>query len=85
MFGSVANGTSNENSDLDIATIMETNLPMTKRVIGIRRAIGVIGMDLDILIFTPEEVEVERENPCSLVSEILKTGKTVYGTIGVDR
>ena len=79
IFGSVAKGTATEDSDLDVAVIMDTDLSWTQRVVAIRRALGRFGMALDLLVFTPEEVEVERKNPCTIVSEILSTGKVVYG------
>ena len=79
IFGSVAKGTATEDSDLDVAVIMETDLSWTQRVVAVRRTLGRFGMALDILVFTPEEVEAERKNPCTIVSEILSTGKVVYG------
>ena len=80
IFGSVAKGTATEDSDLNVAVILDTDLSWTQRVITIRRSLGRFGVALDLLVFTPEEVEADRGNPCSIVSEILSTGKVVYGT-----
>ena len=35
---------------------------------------------MDLLVITPEEVEDDRDNLCTIVSEILSTGNVVYGT-----
>ena len=80
VFGSVANGTATKDSDLDVAVILDTDLSWTQRVVAIRRSLGRIGVALDLLVFTPEEIEADRNNPCTIVSEILTTGKVVYGT-----
>lgn len=81
IFGSVAKGTATEDSDLDVAVIMETELSWAQRVVAIRRSLGRLGVPIDLLAHTPEEVEAESKNPCTIVSEILSTGKTVYGGI----
>ena len=81
IFGSVAKETATEDSDLDVAVIMETELSWAQRVVAIRRSLGRLGVPIDLLVFTPEEVEVESRNPCTIVSEILSTGRIVYGDV----
>ena len=80
VFGSVAKGDSSEESDLDIAIIMDSDLSEHERNVRIRVCIGAIGMPLDLLVFTPDEVEAEKTDRSSLVSEILRTGEVVYGS-----
>ena len=80
IFGSVAKGTATADSDIDVAVILDTDLSWTQRAVAVRRSIGRFGVPLDLLVFTPEEVEAERGNPCTIVSEILSTGKVVYGS-----
>ncbi len=80
VFGSVANGTSTEDSDLDIAVILESDLSEHERNVDVRVCIGPIGMAMDLLVFTPEEVESYRTDRNSIVSEILNTGEVVYGS-----
>ena len=46
----------------------------------VRVCIGSIGMAMDLLVFTPEEIEAERNNETSIVSEIMRTGEVVYGS-----
>jgi len=82
LFGSYALGKANEESDLDLAIIMESSLPRFKRGAEIRRALRADGrrwlFPMDILVFTPEEVELFRDSPYSLIHEILLTGKVLY-------
>lgn len=81
IFGSVTKGTATCDSDLDVAVILDTQLSWTQRTVAIRRSLGRFGMAVDLLVFTPEEVEIEKHNPCTIVSEILSTGKVVYGAV----
>ena len=38
-------------------------------------------MAMDLLVFTPEEIEAERNDESSIISEIMRTGKIVYGSL----
>ena len=80
VFGSVAKGDSTDDSDLDIAIIMDSDLSQHERNVKVRVCIGYIGMAMDLLVFTPEEVEAKMYDESSIVSEIMKTGEVVYGS-----
>ena len=79
IFGSVAKGTSTENSDIDIMVILDTDLTYYERTLAVRRSIGVTSIPMDILVFTPEEVEEGKQKRGSIISEVLSTGKAIYG------
>ena len=81
IFGSVAKGTSDENSDLDIMVILETDMTYYERMLAVRKAIGVTSIPIDILAFTPEEVNATKGKRGSIISEALNTGKVVYGAV----
>ena len=81
IFGSVAKGTSDENSDLDIMVILETDMTYYERTLAVRRAIGVTSIPIDILAFTPEEVDAAKGKRRSIISEALSTGRVVYGVV----
>ena len=81
IFGSVTKGTSGENSDLDIMVILDTEMTYYERTLAVRKSIGVTSIPIDILVFTPEEVETGRLDKGSIISEILNTGKVVYGSV----
>ena len=82
LFGSYAAGTAGEDSDLDLAVIKSTTSPSHKRGAEVRKAIRQNGQvyyfSKDILVFTPKELEQWKEDPYSIVYEILKNGKTLY-------
>lgn len=80
VFGSAAKGNSTDDSDLDIAIIMDSDLSEHERNVKVRVCIGAIGMAMDLLVFTPQEIEAERYDESSIISEIMKTGEVVYGS-----
>ena len=80
VFGSVARGTATEDSDLDLMVIMDTDLPYFERTLAVRRCIGVTTVPIDILAFTPEEIEEGKTKKGSIISEVLNTGRVIYGT-----
>ena len=82
LFGSYAHGTANEESDLDLAIVADTALPKFKRAIPFEKAIRFDGkrwlFGMDILVYTPKEMEEWKDNPYSMAHEIISTGKTLY-------
>lgn len=82
LFGSYAQGTATEDSDLDLAIVQQTDLPHHKRSREFRKALRANGrrwlFGMDILVFTPEEMEMYKNSLSVIVSEILQTGKTLY-------
>ena len=67
IFGSVAKGTATEDSDLDVAVIMDTDLSWTQRVVAVRRALGRFGMAVDLLVFTPSLSHTPSKTPTSII------------------
>lgn len=78
VFGSVAKGTADEYSDLDLLVVMDTDLEYHARASAIYRVVYRIPIPKDIIVLTPEEFESEKENPLSFVSEIVRTGRVFY-------
>ncbi len=82
LFGSYAKGSANEESDLDLAIVKKTDLPKFKRAIEFQKALRAGGrkwfFPMDILVYTPEEMEDWKNDQYSLVHEILNSGKTLY-------
>ena len=60
---------------------MDSDLSEHERNVKVRVCIGPIGMAMDLLVFTPEEVEAERDDDSSIIHDIIKTGKVVYGIV----
>ena len=86
LFGSYANGSQNENSDIDLMVVLDNNHVaktyqerLDKRtyirnlVLEINRKIP-----LDILVYSKEELNRMKQYGNYLIDEIEKTGKVIY-------
>ena len=78
LFGSYARGTATPQSDLDLLVILESDLRRDRRQEMISRALRPRRLPVDILAYTPAEVETCMANPTSFVRHILTTGRIVY-------
>ncbi len=78
LFGSRAFGRADPESDADLLVVLRTDLPFFERGAAIRKAIWPYEIDLDLLVFTPEEGAPLADDPMSFVGEILQTGKVLY-------
>jgi uncharacterized protein len=82
LFGSYAHGTANENSDLDLAIIQNTDLSGFQRPIQFLKSLRQNHrrwlFAMDIIVYTPEEFEQNCSNQYHLAHEIALTGKTLY-------
>ena len=77
-FGSVARGSTTDESDLDLLVIMDSDLKPTRRAREIYSATSDIDLPMDIIVLTPEEFIENRDDPYSFVSEIVRTGIVAY-------
>jgi predicted nucleotidyltransferase len=78
LFGSYANGNPNENSDLDLLIIKETDLPRPERTILVRKMLFGAKVPIDLIVYTPKEIEESKANKFGFVYEVLNSGKTLY-------
>jgi predicted nucleotidyltransferase len=78
LFGSYANGTSNEDSDLDLLIVQETDLPMHKRGIDIRLSLIGSKIPIDLLVYTKSEFEREKNKSFSFLNSAIKNSKVMY-------
>jgi len=77
LFGSYARGDAGKHSDVDLLIIAESDLPRFKR----SRELYMLRphpFAMDLLVYTPQEVEQGRRSPLSFISTILREGKTIY-------
>lgn len=79
LFGSYAQGTAQEDSDLDLAIVKETDLPHHKRSREFQKALRAGGrrwfFGMDILVLTPQEIETYRDSRASIIHEIVQQAK----------
>ncbi len=78
LFGSYADGKPTENSDVDIFVIKDSELPRPQRTMQLRRMLFGSKIPIDLIVYTPNEVESEKDEKYSFVYEVLNSGKTVY-------
>jgi len=78
LFGSYVNGKPTEDSDLDIIVIQETDQPMYKRARRIHSLFNPYPCPMDILVYTPEEVEYWKDTPAAFLTRALREGKVLY-------
>jgi predicted nucleotidyltransferase len=78
LFGSYAAGNPNNDSDLDLLIIQDTNLPRHKRSFDIQKSLIGSMIPMDILVYTKNEFEQEKEEKHSFLSSAIKTSKILY-------
>jgi predicted nucleotidyltransferase len=86
LFGSYANGSETENSDIDLMVVLDNNdvsktyEERQSKKLQVRRLVRNINykMPLDILVYSKEELRKIKEYGNYFVDEIEKTGKVIY-------
>lgn len=78
LFGSYARGEATDRSDVDLMVVAQTDLPRHKRAVGLYKQFRPYPFGMDILVYTPQEVQEGKKSPLSFVSTVLREGKTLY-------
>lgn len=78
LFGSYARGTPTDDSDVDFMIIAESDLPRFKRSRKLYNMIKPYPFPMDLLVYTPDEIERGKKSAVSFVSQVLREGKIVY-------
>ena len=78
LFGSYAQGTATEDSDVDFLVIGPSSLSRRERERHFIRALFGSGVPYDLIALTPEEVEARLRVRGPFLQEILSTGKVIY-------
>ena len=78
MFGSRARGDTRHDSDLDLMVEMETDDPPAERVRAISALFALRRWAMDLIVYTPQELEQQRRYRNSLVRVIEAEGKVLY-------
>ena len=79
LFGSHARNQAGKDSDVDLLVIAESDLPRHKRSWQLHLMFKPYPFAMDILVYTPKEVEKERQFELSFISRVLREGKRLYG------
>ncbi|MBN2133914.1 MAG: nucleotidyltransferase domain-containing protein [Sedimentisphaerales bacterium] len=78
LFGSYARGEAGERSDVDLMVVAESDLPRHKRAVNLYKQFRPYPFGMDIVVYTPREVEQARQSTFSFVSTVLREGKKLY-------
>ncbi len=78
LFGSYAKNNASQSSDVDFLVIAENDLPRYKRSRQLYKLFKPYPFGMDILVYTPMEIEEGSKTPLSFVSTVLREGKKVY-------
>lgn len=78
LFGSYARGEATEQSDVDLMIIAKSDLPRFKRSRELYKLLRPHPFAMDIVVYTPQEIERGKKTKVSFVSTVLKEGETLY-------
>jgi predicted nucleotidyltransferase len=78
VFGSYGRGEATEDSDLDLLVVEHSLGDFTKEYVALRKAIGAIGVGVDLLLISEEDYEQRKEWCSSPVYWAHREGKIVY-------
>jgi uncharacterized protein len=78
LFGSYAWGNPTDESDVDLFIIQKSSESRLIRQTGLRRKLWGSGVPMDLLVYTPEEIEKRLEIDDPFISYILSKGRVLY-------
>jgi predicted nucleotidyltransferase len=78
LFGSRARGETRPESDIDLLVIADSTEPRHRRSAPLYGLLSDILAPMDILVYTPAEVDDWREVPQAFVTTALREGKVLY-------
>jgi predicted nucleotidyltransferase len=78
LFGSYACGEPTLDSDVDLLVVMESDEPMARRISRVAEAAQVRFLPMDLLVYTPGEIEERLAKGDCFITEILAKGKVLY-------
>ncbi|MBI4874130.1 MAG: nucleotidyltransferase domain-containing protein, partial [Acidobacteria bacterium] len=78
LFGSRARKESHPGSDYDLLIIQRSKKPRYARAGAYYRSVSDLPVEVDIVVFTPEEVAEWRAVPQAFITTALRDGQTLY-------
>jgi len=78
LFGSYAEGGATSESDLDLLVIERKVASKRQEMVRLRKAIGSVGLPVDVLVYSEEEVADWGHLPGTALYWALKEGKVLY-------
>jgi uncharacterized protein len=78
LFGSRARGEARPNSDFDVLVIKESDEPRYRRSVPLYVALADLPVEVEVIVYTPEEVEDWSQVPQAFVTTAVREGTTIY-------
>jgi predicted nucleotidyltransferase len=78
LFGSRARGTARPDSDIDLLVIADSDLPRYRRSPPLYGALSDILIGMDIVVYSPREVEEWSAVPEAFVTTAVRQGEVLY-------
>ena len=81
LFGSWAWGDPGPDSDVDLLVVKDSNKKRMERQIEIRKSLPDSGLPMDILVYTPSEIDESiHKNRNLFLEDIIANGKVLYAS-----
>ena len=78
LFGSQVRGDARPNSDFDVLVIKSSDEPRYRRSIPLYVALADLPVEVEVMVFTPEEVDEWSQVPQAFVTTAVREGMTIY-------
>jgi predicted nucleotidyltransferase len=78
LFGRQARGDAGPNSDFDVLVIKPSDEPRYRRSIPLYVALADLPVEVEVMVYTPEEVDEWSQVRQAFVTTAMREGKTIY-------
>jgi predicted nucleotidyltransferase len=78
LFGSQARGDARPNSDFDVLVIKSCDEPRYRRSIPLYVALADLPVEVEVMVYTPEEIAEWSQVPQAFVTTAVREGTTIY-------
>lgn len=78
LFGSYARGDADAQSDIDLLVVEQDVVDRGQEMLRLTRSIGYLGLGVDVLVYSEQEVMRRGQVPGTLLYHALNEGKVLY-------
>ena len=78
LFGSQPRGDARPNSDFDVLVIKQSDEPRYRRSVPLYVALADLPVEVEVMVYTPEEVHEWSQVPQAFVTTAVREGTTIY-------
>jgi len=82
LFGSQSRGDARPNSDYDVRVIKQSDEPRYRRSVPLYVALADLPVEVEVIVYTPEEVDDWSQVPQAFVTTTVREGTTIYERCG---